>query len=582
MRRKHSRHRSERLDAASHFSTPALPSVSVSQHPVHSLQRTIGNRATQHLLAGGEQNSPAIQRFGLWDTLTDVWDSVTETASTVAEHISEASKTSSNTNTTSTTDDSTPSPTPAAEGDIRVVTDKDARIRTPPPEFDNTGASFIQGRQVVVHETYLHDGKTYVRAEEILPENMISAPLMGWTKASNLKGGSGSGGDKGEPKTKVPDILSPEDIPGLPAKPNIEHEAFSNIIHELERMEKNPVKVESKHNEETGDERETRVEDIAKVRVSIAALTAELLGVTEAEVKDAQAYLYRRLAPLAPYYNQIANTNMLEQFELETIKDENGKKKKVPKTDAEGNYIMNPGWMRTCNVTVPAMVVEGIGKTKDDYTGDVALLQRIFKLLEGKYKTRKAYDAVSKFDALRLPDFMTLVAISYQLPEGAAELDDDAFTAALKTARQEAANKTTLHEIMLRLIRNFGAKTDQSQVYKDELEEIGTARRGYLWKQFRNQKITEKDQTKYDSVDADALLAVDTYRDAVRKKVDPILDSGGQVLVGMENHFVRLDAMDGEHVMVDDPGDRDFKNLVVTWEQARDLGFFKTFWKITG
>ena len=61
-----------------------------------------------------------------------------------------------------------------------------------------------------------------------------------------------------------------------------------------------------------------------------------------------------------------------------------------------------------------------------------------------------------------------------------------------------------------------------------------------------------------------------------------MLDSGAQVLVGMRNHFARLDAADEYGIMVDDPGERGFKNLRVTWEEARDMGYFKGFWKVTG
>jgi hypothetical protein len=81
---------------------------------------------------------------------------------------------------------------------------------------------------------------------------------------------------------------------------------------------------------------------------------------------------------------------------------------------------------------------------------------------------------------------------------------------------------------------------------------------------------------------ADELLPVDTYREAVLKKINPLLDKGAQILVGMENHFVRLDALDQEDIQVDDPGERGFKNLSVKWEEARNLGYFKGFWEITG
>jgi hypothetical protein len=439
---------------------------------------------------------------------------------------------------------------------------------------------------VIIFERSRKSGKEYVNVARAMQPGDVGPPQpIGWTWRGNLSSGTHEPTepevvDPEEPEdipTVDPVVPSPGDIPGLPTMPEITHAAFTDIVAELERMEQNPVKIEKRHKEEIGDAREERVKEIGSVRKKIAALTAETLGVSAEELGQAKAYLYRRLAPLAPYYNQIANTNMLEQYEIE-----NGEP--VPIPDKPGEYVMVPGWQRTCNVTVPAMVVEGLGKTKDDYKnkGNLPLLRSIFDHLEGKYKKRKFYDAVSDFDSLRLPDFMTLIAISYRMPKGSDTLSDEAFNEALKTARQQAANKTVKHNVITSLVKAFDAKTEQHKIYPKQLEKIGSARRNYIRKVLLGEKIPSKVKKKYESVKADELLPVETYREAVLAEVNPLLDSGAQILVGMENHFVRLDALDEDTVMVDDPGFADLKNVRVTWEQARDMGFFKVFWAVRG
>jgi hypothetical protein len=402
-------------------------------------------------------------------------------------------------------------------------------------------------------------------------------------------------------------------IPGLPEKPQLEHPEFSAIVQEIEQMEQNSLEYEEKHHEEIGDARTERIEKIAELRKRIAALGETLSDLESSQIKSAQAYLYRRLAPLAPYYGQMANTNML----------------------AKGS---DKGWARTCNVTVPAMIVEGIGKTKDDYDqSQVPMLKRIFNVLEGKYKERDKYDDATDFDALRLPDFMALIHIRrhlfQELPnEPTKEKDkkeyeekkknrkiyidsltdtDSEFVKEVSQARKDAAETTTHHQSMMFLIEQFGGKTEPHYVFRKELETIGTAQKAYTkaelrgenpeeWRELYNEvksgtksldKLNKTDKKRYYIIEdyekfnkqkADELLSVDDYREAVLKKVNPLLDKGAQILVGMERHFVRLDALDQDTIQVDDPGEKGFKDLQVTWEQARNLGYFKNFWAITG
>ncbi|MGB3691929.1 MAG: hypothetical protein WA999_04330, partial [Spirulinaceae cyanobacterium] len=203
---------------------------------------------------------------------------------------------------------------------------------------------------------------------------------------------------------------------------------------------------------------------------------------------------------------------------------------------------------------------------------------------------------------------------------GGGEVIDEAFIAAVSEARKKAAKKTTHHATMMYLIEQFGGQYKKYSVYAKELDQIGGAQKAYTKAQLRGEnpekgrkkyneineelqqysegeerdkafkKLKKSDQKiyqtlwKYDQLNqekAEELLPANTYRDAVLKKINPLLDGGAQILVGMEGHFLRLDGLDENTVQVDDPGEKGFKDLQVTWEQARGFGYFKGFWAIT-
>ncbi len=533
-----------------HSAAPAAITTPPSQ--LQLLHASIGNRAVQRLLEKPRAARQQVVQRGFMDSLWDmasgavsaVGGAVAEAGSAVSSAASAASKIST-----------------AGAGETLTVTDADARLRTDPPELKNTGAIFHKGSNVRVIETTTKDGLRYAHVEEVMGEGVFGPPLSGWTRRSNLdlKGASGDLAPK-EIETKTPKASGPDDVLGLPSSPAITHPAYQKIVNLLEVMEASPVPIETTHKEEVGDARQQRIQQIAEARDLIAALTPAGLGVPEDVFQSGLAYLNRRLRPLAPYYNQIANTNMLASTK-------------------------KPGWERTCNVAVPAMLVEGLGKTRDDYDnryGDVALLQQIFDALEGKYLKRKFYESAADFEALRLPDFMALVGIARKLPKGALDMDAAKFDKAVEKARKKAADSTTAHATMTDLLEVFGATVVKGGVHASALGKIGDARRDYTRILLgAGNKDREAKKAKYDALDADALLKVSTYRNSVLKAVNPLLDTGAQILVGMESHFVRLDAMDEDRVQIDDPGYASLKNARLTWQQARDFGMFKGFWSVT-
>jgi hypothetical protein len=551
------------------------------------MQRDLGNAALQRLL--NKPPGTTVQRY----SLNELWDDVTSAAGTAWDWLTSPS-------------DGSPSDGADKKKEVGMVnvppgifaiTDSQAIIRNPPPSLTpKNGKPMIPvGSQVELLEGVRKNNKYYVNVREYLaPGHSDSARDLGWTSAGNVEGLTALLASLNPPTgDSDEDVVTPKPgpggLPGLPEKPQLEDPEFSSIVQEMEEMEQNPLSVEKKHGEETGDERTKRVEKIANLRQRIAALGESIPD--PGQLKEAQSYLYRRLAPLAPYFGQMANTNMLGLGEK--------------------------GWQRTCNVTVPAMVLEGIGKTKDNYdSSKLPLLRQVFDALEGKYKIRQEYDAASDFDALRLPDFMALVGIARHI-QSADSLTGDEFIKAVSKARKTAAAKTTSHATMMYLIEQFGASHKYHSVHSSKLDTIGTAQKMYTkaqlrgqnpeeWRDLYNQiealgskeekakayeKLSKTDKKRYETLwnyeqfnkeQADELLPVDDYRQAVLKKVNPLLDKGAQILVGMEEHFVRLDGLDQDTIQVDDPGEKGFKNLQVTWEQARNLGYFKSFWEISG
>jgi hypothetical protein len=516
------------------------------------LQRTLGNARLQRLLENGAARPQGVVQR---DFLSNLWDMASGAASAVGDALTGAGA--------AIADPASAISTGGGTGEVVTVTDADARLRTDPPGLKNTGATFPKGSNVQIIGTAKKDGLRYVHVKQVMDEGAYGPALSGWTRRSNLDLSSASG----DVSTEKMDIATPmasdeSNIPGLSSTPGIDHPAFHEIMDLLAEMEASPVPVETHHREEVGEARQQRVDQIREVRARIAALTPEDLNVPDHVFQSGIAYLYRRLAPLAPYYNQIANTNIFGK----------GDKK---------------GWQRTCNLATPAMIVEGLGLSKEDYGGqygDVSFLQQIFEALEGKYLARAHYEAAADFEALRLPDFMALVGIARKMPKDAMTFSPDKFDNAVSKARAAAASATTSHETMTTLMTTFGANSVQGWIHYGKLEKIGTARRDYTRILLgTGGKDRDAKKAKYDAMEdkADEMLPVKVYRQSVLTEINPLLDAGAQILVGMENHFVRLDALGEEAVQIDDPGYGTLKNARLTWKQARDFGMFKSYWSVT-
>jgi hypothetical protein len=355
-------------------------------------------------------------------------------------------------------------------------------------------------------------------------------------------------------------------------------------------MEGTTLEVEKNHKEETGEDRTDRVTKIKSVREAIANLSAATLSVDENTLKAARAHLYRRLLPLVPYSNQMANADILRKG--------------------------SPGWERTCNISVVAASMEALGKDTSAFTGEIGDIKLILGALDPARLKDQHDNSVSDLEGIRMADFMQLVAIYREMKDkdwehkNAQDKDGIAkFEGAVAGARKKAAQHNTVHAAMIDYAELMGATVQQKWLtaYDEELEDIGLATRlrrqipkleDQIAKLEAKENRTAKQEAdlkekkaelankktglealdkKNDPAKYEELVPLGKYKQSVLKTVAPALNEGKQLWVGLEQHFVYLEAVGDEQIVVDDPGTREGKSRVMTWTEARNNGYFKTY-----
>jgi hypothetical protein len=331
--------------------------------------------------------------------------------------------------------------------------------------------------------------------------------------------------------------------------------------------------------EAIGSQRDALISRIPQVRGLVGRL------------HDAQerAALYGELNAIAPSYYQSKNMDLLEM---------------PPPQDT-----------RTCNLTSVAMCLEALGKTAADYTGD----RRAVVAVAGVYAhvVALAEDAGDKsgdrLDDLRLPDFLQLAAIA-EVVGSAALTKENIADAAVRTRVEKgkvqiiggAWKKITEMGFLRRLPERFGGVTavafesehsaaltrlghaHRSQVerladLRNDRERLRTMTPGTTAYEKLQAAITkaERSTASYDALsrrnlaDHEEDLPLQQYRDSVMSTLGLELAKGNQVVANLYNHYVRLESVGQEQVVVDDPARGARANRKLTWEEARAMGYFR-------
>ena len=448
------------------------------------------------------------------------------------------------------------------------VTDSKALLRTEPPGLNKKSDLIPKGQHVVVDDAIQKGGKNYVKVSQHLPE-MTMGPVLhyGWTWAGNLDGYTAPADIKTvEKKASAADLKAMDDdeikakIDELSWHPLImtawmliaQAQAISDALKSDEKK--------NKKNEQTGDDRNTLVELIGGARSVVKQMNSTILMTDDESALGIRAYFYRQISKAVPFYTQMANANVL------------GKGDEGKKTAA----------YRTCNVTSIAMALEGLGKTADTFAGDQTLMDNILSVFEGRIKKSTKNIGAQDIDlsdasSLRLPDFLQLVAIYIKLTEdmklSVADLNAMAkdkpgtFEKKVQKGRDKAVGMITQSKLFFKFTDLFGV---QSVRIKSDHSNKLSAMGGTYRKKGEKHKLS-----KDEIAGMEKKLAVETYRNSVLNSVLPYINEGSQVVINLYNHYIRLQTLNEDEIVVDDPGGTGRDGRKYTWEEARAMGYFR-------
>ena len=341
------------------------------------------------------------------------------------------------------------------------------------------------------------------------------------------------------------------------------------------------------------------VNAIAQSQRIVKELNEYDLNLRPEQLEELKGYLYKRLLAAAPYYTQMANLNLL----------------------ADGHKA----WTRTCNVTSLSMALEALGVGPQNFTGDVARLQRIANTLEvWRYKTDKndktgiGAACYSDVTTMRLPDLLQFVAVYTQCPMQIDDLRADAYLKKIQAARDLAAKRITTYEMLITIAGLFGVKCSEIRYVASYGEkEIGHAKTianldkameklhdgvsapmaegsnlednlPLAYYKAQREELEEKVKLadlKKDYSPKKMDEGVKTYRRQILERIAPELKRGNQIFLHrpgvISGHYMKLHdieptGIDAIGLYIDDPWSPG-KHAQLTWREAYKEGYFDSY-----
>lgn len=354
----------------------------------------------------------------------------------------------------------------------------------------------------------------------------------------------------------------------------------SSVASDLAGLKSRSAALTRNRQEERGEGRDHLVEDIGALRAKLAALQGG-----DAAVDSFKAAVYRSILDLAPFYYQSRNIDVLES---------------PPATQT-----------RTCNVTVLGMALESLGKSPSAFTGHRNSLLAAARIYQSKIMGDDVSLAAEDMTAgrgtswdhlvgMRFPDFLELAAIAR---EARGATDDEAVKAAAVAAWDSILDWQSLRNLAgdfgvtattklfdasgIRANRQTGTRTDD-QVIRSHgnrnrmpVEHYINARNSAASGGRNPERAAanaERLRPAYEEAVADTAIdervSLETYRQHLLDQVGRDLNAGSAVIVGLSNHFVRLQSLKEDHIIVDDPA-RDTRSATsLTYAEARAMGYF--------
>ena len=307
--------------------------------------------------------------------------------------------------------------------------------------------------------------------------------------------------------------------------------------------------------EQVGPERAELVHGIRDLRLTIAGL--DDAGVPLAQLKAIKAALYHGINAVSPYYYQ--HNNVMYEYS-----------KKHGDT-AQDKQTISHGF-NTCNITSLAMALEALGKSAADYKKP-ELMQPVLQFFKGHELKKSGVDASADLSAYRLPDVLGMAATIENLAGGAHAKSEEIQAAAGQTLGW-LPNIENLRQLALQ----FGVQGFCAEYHHTELAKFGKTHHAQADQQAdkrKKQSATSNSGLSDENLEREVPLKA--YTRDIMQLICPVMEQGKQVVVGQFFHFVRLQSLDANFVIKDDPGNYDRNDLKMTWEEARAAGLFENY-----
>ena len=298
---------------------------------------------------------------------------------------------------------------------------------------------------------------------------------------------------------------------------NASGDTVQQIEQAIDTLSTKKIKKDARR-EEIGAGRTELIDQIRALREQISQVGDE----------QRKADLYQRLNTVVPYYVQV-NANVLKR----------------------GN---SGATQFTCNITSLSMNLQGLGKSQPDFTGDSQLMSNMATVFSQALKDRSN---TSDPQALRLPDFLQLVVVYVALttqgdiqPTKRKGLGKDIATLnALAVSDPEAFKQQVIQA------RDVGAQlvTDRRTFY--HFSQFFGVDSTPIWRNWGR-------------------LSLSDYQQQFTKEMKDVIGSGQMVIAAQDNpaHFVRIDTVSDDGVMINDPGSYYRDHKLLTWREAQQLG----------
>ncbi|MBE9129619.1 MULTISPECIES: hypothetical protein [unclassified Coleofasciculus] len=450
--------------------------------------------------------------------------------------------------------------------------------------------------------------------------------LSAWTKATEDEQ---EVTPKPEPETPSPTTDQPS--PAIPSTEiektiaSLKNPATDAIVSDLERMASTKQEI-TKKNEETGQGRDALINDIVAVRQKISTLSAAELNVDAATLQAIQSHFYKKVAQIAPYYTQTANANILSKSKTEAWKrtcnittigmtlEGLGKSTSsftgniiligniakyfegaLQEKEADASNVTSlrfPDFLQL--VAIYIALTDNLGLSSEELNQKAQSDPVTFG--ESVDKARAIAAGMVTYSSLfnKFTQLFGVKATSKTNSYNTALSAFGAFTRGVQAAVKDKKNKGKKPEEISNAVREYFVSETEKDKTKLEteietLKEKLSATSGKSLKKF-NKKIATKERQlakkqelleAYQATESPAkmneILPLASYKASVLSPMSNLLGSGKQVIVNLHNHFVRLEAINEENIVVDDPGSRTKKNMDISWEDARALGYFKRY-----